>query len=310
MTSPRPAVDLPSTERRRPATGHLDELSTLELLHVFNDADAEVTSAVRAALPSLSILVEQTVAALDAGGSVHYFGAGTSGRLAVLDAAELLPTFNLDPGVFVAHLAGGDEAMRRAIEGSEDSEAAGAAEAHQLDQGDVAIGIAASGTTPYVHGALEAARDRGARTALITSNPAVPAESADIIVVADTGAEVLTGSTRLKAGTATKLLLNSFSTAVMVQRGYVWSNLMVSVVATNHKLRERSVRILAEATEIPLETARERLMTADGDLKAALVSELGSVSLERARGALRSASGAVRRALASLPPSDTDSSHD
>ncbi|WOF22379.1 N-acetylmuramic acid 6-phosphate etherase [Microbacterium betulae] len=308
MTTPASASALPATERRNPASERLDELDTLDLLQTLNDADAEVSVAVRAALPALAELVDVAVRALERGGRVHYFGAGTSGRLAVLDAAELIPTFNLPPDVFVAHLAGGDDAMHRAIEGSEDSARDGAAEAAQIGDDDVVVGIAASGTTPYVRGALDAARARGAATGLITSNPDIDRRLVDIAVVADTGPEVLTGSTRLKAGTAAKMTLNAFSTAVMVRRGYTWSNLMVSVVATNRKLRERSVRILAEAAGLEPGAAQERLRAAEGDLKAALVSELGGVPLHIARQALADASGIVRRALDSLIPTERSAS--
>lgn len=308
MTSSEAPAALSPTERRNPVSERLDELGSLELLYMLNDADAEVASVVRAALPALAGLVDSTAAALDAGGRVHYFGAGTSGRLAVLDAAELLPTFNLDPGVFVAHLAGGDAAMQQAIEGSEDAYDVGSREADMVADVDVVIGIAASGTTPYVRGALDTARRRGIVTGLITSNPTTEADAADVVVVADTGPEIITGSTRLKAGTAAKLLLNGFSTAVMVRRGYTWSNLMVSVVATNRKLRERSVRILSDATGLPADMARERLIAAEGDLKAALVSELGAVPLSLARDALAHESGAVRRALAFLSDLHTTAS--
>lgn len=300
--SPPTRADLPHTERRHPEAAGLDAMSAQEILELMNAEDGTVAAAVREALPELAQLVEHAATALSAGGSVHYFGAGTSGRLAVLDAAELIPTFNLEPGRVVAHIAGGSPALVTAVEGSEDSESAGAADAASLGAADIAIGIAASGTTPFVAGALRAARERGARTALITSNPrAALLDVVDHAIVADTGAEVLTGSTRLKAGTAAKLILNGFSTALMIRHGRVWSNLMVSVVASNAKLRERSVRILRDATDMSPEDAAALLAAAGGDLKAALVSRLGDTTVGQARALLDAHQGSVRDALAARP---------
>lgn len=288
-----------ATEQRNPASIGLDEMSALEVLELLNAEDGNAVSAVRAALPELAQLVEVAAARVREGGRVHYFGAGTSGRLAVLDAAELLPTFNLPDGVVVAHIAGGDAAVTRAVENAEDSREAGAADAAELQAGDVAIGITASGMTPYVGGALEAARAKGAFTALVACNAdAALAPLADIAVLAVTGPEVLSGSTRLKAGTAEKLVLNGFSTALMVALGRTWSNLMVSVVATNEKLRVRTARILMEALEIDQLEAARLLESADGDLKTALVVGLTATSVERARALLDDAHGSVRDAIA------------
>jgi N-acetylmuramic acid 6-phosphate etherase len=291
------------TEQRLTESVRLDEMTTLEVLTLLNSQDATVPPAVAAHLPAVARLVDAADAALDAGGAIHYFGAGTSGRLAVLDAAELLPTFNLEPGVVVAHMAGGEEALVVAVENSEDSEDDGAAAAAGLGPHDVAIGLTASGRTPYVGAALRTARAAGATTALITNNPgAVLSAGVDIAIEVDTGAEVLTGSTRLKAGTAQKLVLNGFSTALMIRRGRVWSNLMVDVVATNAKLRDRTVRILAEATGQDPEASREVLARADGDLKAALVATLCGVDVDLARRTLHATSGSVRDAVRSLTP--------
>lgn len=311
MTAPSPArAALPHTERRNPAASGLDAMSAVEILELMNAEDATVATVVRETLSDLAVLVEHAVAALRAGGTIHYFGAGTSGRLAVLDAAELIPTFNLEPGRVVAHIAGGHPAIVTAVEGSEDSEEAGSADAAGLGHADIAIGIAASGTTPFVAGALRRAREQGARTALITSNPASTLrEEVDHAVVADTGPEVLTGSTRLKAGTAAKLILNGFSTAVMIRYGRAWSNLMVSVVASNAKLRDRSLRILREATDLPEDAATELLARADGDLKAALVSHLGAISVVEARAALDAHYDSVRDALASCAGSSVSAPH-
>ena len=289
---------LPRTESRHPASANLDQLESIDILRLLNDADAEVAAAVHAALPAIARLVDAGELALAQGGTIAYFGAGTSGRLAVLDAAELIPTFDLEPGRIVAHMAGGTEALVTAVENSEDSEEQGAIAAATLNAGDVAIGLTASGATPYVRGALQAARQRGITTALITSNPESPlTDLADIAIVADTGPEVLTGSTRLKAGTAAKFVLNGFSTAVMVRRGRAYSNLMVSLVATNSKLRLRSVRILADALDLDHESAAALLAESDGQVKTALVRHLGAVEVGDAREFLRSSDNNVREAL-------------
>jgi N-acetylmuramic acid 6-phosphate etherase len=216
------------TELRNEGTRDIDLLPTLGILERLNDEDATVAAAVRRALPALAAAVDAAARALQAAGRVHYFGSGTSGRLAVLDAAELGPTFGLAPGVVVAHIAGGQAALLRAAEDAEDSQASGAADAAGVRRHDVAIGLSASGAAGYVIGALRRAREAGAFTALFTSNPQPPAGAhADVVVCADTGPEAIAGSTRLKAGTAQKLLLNSFSTALMVRDGRTYSNLMV-----------------------------------------------------------------------------------
>ncbi len=293
-------VDAP-TEERHPGTRSIDAQSALEVLRLLNAEDATVAGAVAAVLPELALLVDRAVAALRAGGSVHYFGAGTSGRLAAQDAAELVPTFNLPPGLFVAHPAGGPEALTSAMENVEDDAEAGRLEADDLGPHDVAIGLAASGRTPFVGGALERARERGAVTALVTANPAAPlAGLADHLIAPRTGAEALTGSTRLKAGTAQKLVLNSFSTTVMVRLGRTWSNLMVDLVATNAKLRGRVVRILCEASGISTKEAHRVLDEAGGELKPALLSVLSRVDVDVARSALADHDGSVAAAVAAL----------
>lgn len=303
MMSPSPdsAGLLPPTEQRLAASAGLDALDTADVLRLLNHEDRVAVDAVRARIPQIAEVVSIAEHAFRQGRNVHYFGAGTSGRLGVLDAAELRPTFSLEPGRVVAHIAGGERALVNAVEDAEDSEAEGAAAAADLQAGDVAIGLAASGNTPYVGGALREARARGAHTVLISSNPhARLAPLADIDIVLETGPEVLTGSTRLKAATAEKLVLNGFSTALMIAVGRVWDNLMVSVVATNAKLRERTVRILREATGVDDAEARQTLAAADGDLKVAIVLTLGNASPVHARTALQTTSGSVREALVLL----------
>ena len=293
-------MDAP-TEERHPGTTSIDTHTSLDILRALNTEDAKVAVAVSEVLPDLARLVDCAVDSLTAGGAVHYFGAGTSGRLAVLDAAELLPTFNAPEGLFVAHHAGGTRALVHAVENVEDDADLGRSEADVLRAGDIAVGLTASGRTPFVAGALARARELGAVTALVTANPrAEAAVHADILLAVRTGPEALTGSTRLKAGTAQKLVLNSFSTAVMIRLGHTWSNLMVDVVATNAKLRGRVVRILREATGAGSEEARAALDEADGELKPALLAMLAGVDAATARDAIAANGGSVARALSAM----------
>ena len=293
MTSP--------TEQRNPRTLAIDAVGTSEILQLLNNEDALVAGAVSAVIPELTKAVDAAVEAVRGGGRVHYFGAGTSGRLATLDAAELLPTFHVPDGLVVAHHAGGMEALLRAVENVEDSEEGGAADAAAVTGQDLVVGLAASGSTPYVAGALKAARAVGATTVLVTSNPDAPlAPLADVVVAADTGPEVIAGSTRLKAGTAQKMILNAFSTTLMIKLGRTWSNLMVDLVATNKKLRGRMLRILAEATGAEEAACEAALAEADGELKPALVHLLTGTPIPAARAALDAAHGRVATALAEL----------
>lgn len=300
------------TEERHPGSSGIDTASALEIVTLMNEADRTVPDAVAETLPELARLVDHAVDAIRAGGHVHYFGAGTSGRLAVLDAAELLPTFNAPDGLVVAHHAGGSAALVRAVENVEDDAELGSADAGVVTANDVVIGLTASGRTPYVKGALLCARELGARTALVTANPGSElAAYVDHVIVADTGPEVLTGSTRLKAGTAQKLVLNAFSTAVMVRLGRTWSNLMVDVVATNAKLRGRVLRILQEATGASDDDARAALEASGGQLKPALLALLAGVPVQAAVTALSAHGDSVAAALAavsSTPVSSTPGS--
>jgi N-acetylmuramic acid 6-phosphate etherase len=296
-------VDSP-TELRNPDTTDIDQLSTVEILREINAEDASVPHAVAEVLPELARLVDYAVDALRTGHRVHYVGAGTSGRLAVLDAAELVPTFNIPPDWFVPHHAGGAPALLAAVENAEDDELAGSAEMQRHARaGDVVIGLTASGRTPYVLGAVHTARLAGARTGLVSANPGAPANAdVDVAIAVNTGPEVIAGSTRMKAGTAQKLVLTAFSTAVMVRFGRTYSNLMVSMRATNAKLRGRTLRILHEATGAGAQDCAEALAAADGDLKVALVQLLSGVDTGRAATALTGAQGYVRGALYALDP--------
>jgi N-acetylmuramic acid 6-phosphate etherase len=291
----------PPTERRNPATTDIDTWDTRAVLECINDADQTVPDVVRTAIPALVKVVDAAVDALRRGGRVHYVGSGTSGGLGVLDAAELAPTYGIDADRFVAHHAGGLTALANGVTDVEDDEELAAAESAAFGPDDLVVGLTASGRTPYVGAALRAARAVGARTALVSCNPAAPlAADTDIHVSLDTGPEVVAGSTRMKAGTAQKLVLHSLSTAVMIRLGRTYSNLMVNMVATNEKLRGRLVRMLVEATGLDEEDCAEALATADGDVKVALVCLLGAVPVDVARLALTQADGVVREALRSV----------
>lgn len=301
MTSSQPdAVHVESpTEERNPRTTDIDMLPTLEVLRLINAEDRTVPAAVAEALPALAVAVDLAVECLRNDGRVHYVGAGTSGRLATLDAAELGPTFNLPNDLFLTHHAGGITAFRTAAENAEDNTDDGALAMHQhTTERDFVLGLTASGRTPYVLGALAAARELGAKTGLVSGNPAVTGQvEVDTLITVDTGPEAIAGSTRMKAGTAQKLVLTAFSTTVMVRLGQTYSNLMVSVRATNAKLRGRTVRILVEATGLSEAVCAEAAQAADGDLKVALVHLLSTVDIRRSAMALRAADGHVRLAL-------------
>ncbi|OQO92871.1 N-acetylmuramic acid 6-phosphate etherase [Saccharomonospora piscinae] len=287
------------TERRNPNTTDIDRMPTADILAAINTEDHTVPAAVRRVLPELGTAVDAAAESLRGGHRVHYVGAGTSGRLAVLDAAELVPTYNVPSDWFVAHHAGGQRALRSAVENAEDNAEAGADELRgSVDEGDFVLGLTASGRTPYVIGALQAARRLGASTALVSCNPEAPVpDGVDVLITVDTGPEAIAGSTRMKAGTAQKLVLTAFSTATMVKLGRTYSNLMVSMRATNAKLRGRTVRILREATGLSAQDCSEALTRADGDLKVALVQLLAGVDVTRATLALEAADGHVRAAL-------------
>ena len=293
------------TESVNARTIDIDVVPTLDLVRLINDEDRIVAEAVAAVLPTLARLVDDAARRVEAGGRVHYFGAGTSGRLGVLDAAELLPTFGWSDDVVVAHQAGGAAAFLNAVEDAEDDD--GGADTADVTGADVVIGLAASGRTPYVGAALTAARDAGAATALVTANPhASLAPLADYLLVVATGPEALTGSTRLKAGTAQKMVLNTFSTALAVRLGRTYQNLMVDMRATNAKLRGRVIELLIQATGADDDACATALDLCGGELKVALVHLLSdrAATPRRARDALAAARGRVRDALAALSDSD------
>ena len=312
MPHPTPQTDLSAlaTEAANPRSADIDQLPTLDMLQIINDEDATVAAAVRAQLPQIAAAVDAIADRFRRGGRLFLIGAGTSGRLAVLDASECPPTFSVPPSLFHAIIAGGDTALRRSGESSEDSPEVGA---HDLaaagfghgpadDNPDTLVGIAASGRTPYVLGALRHARDLGALTVALTCTPSSPvAAVADIAITPLTGPEILTGSTRLKAGTATKLVLNMLSTGVMIRSGAVFGNLMVNVQPTNAKLIDRAERIVISATGCDRPTAHALLKTT-GDVKLAILMAQLQIPLAEAQTRLSNANGNLRSALAKPAP--------
>lgn len=292
---------LPPTEQRNPLSAELDSLPTLDLVRLMNRLDATIPLVIAEQLEAIAQVADWAADRLAAGARVFYQGAGTSGRLAVLDAVELLPTFRLAPGRVIPLLAGGEQALTRSIEGAEDDEQLGRADllAHRFDAGDLLIGVAASGRTPYALGGLRYAAEVGAATAALVCNPQSPmAAAAQVAIELVTGPEVLTGSTRLRAGTAQKLALNMISTAAMVRLGKVYGNLMVDVQPTNAKLRERAARIVQESTGVDAARARQLLDQAGWQVKTAVVMELAGVGATEAGRRLDAGQGRVREALA------------
>jgi N-acetylmuramic acid 6-phosphate etherase len=288
------------TEALNPATQHIDTLSTLEMVACINAEDARVAAAVAAELPAIAHAIDAIAERMRRGGRLIYLGAGTSGRLGVLDASECPPTFGTPPELVVALIAGGARAITQAVEGAEDDAEMGAADIASLNVAapDSVVGIAASGRTPYVIGGLQEARQRGALTISLACNRPAPIEElADIHIAPIVGPEVVSGSTRLKAGSAQKMTLNMLSTGVMIRLGKTFGNLMVDVQATNAKLRQRARRIVAEACQISLEQAAAALEACDGEVKTAILATLANISPAEARQRLAAADGVIRAAL-------------
>jgi N-acetylmuramic acid 6-phosphate etherase len=276
-------------------------MSAAEIVAAINAEDRTVPDAVGKVLPHVAQAVEAVVSAFNRGGRLVYIGAGTSGRLGVLDASECPPTYGVPPTMVVGLIAGGPDALRNAVEGAEDDAEAGASDLRgiALTGSDVVVGIAVSGRTPYVIGALDYARSVGAVTVGLTCNPgSTIATMADIAIAPVVGPEVVTGSTRMKSGTAQKLVLNMLSTASMIRIGKTYQNLMVDMVASNEKLVARAVRIVMQATECSAEAAADALSRTGNDAKLAILTVLTGKSVEEARAALAGAGGVLRRALA------------
>lgn len=289
-----------STEKRNTNTMNMDEMTVLEILKTMNQEDRLVPKAIEMELATIEQAVQKTIRSFKAGGRLIYIGAGTSGRLGILDAVECVPTFGVSPEQVVGIIAGGTEAIKTAIEGVEDNPELGMADlkAVSLTAEDTVVGIAASGRTPYVIGALQYAKQIGAETVAMSCNKGAEISNyADTVIEIETGAEVLTGSTRLKAGTAQKLVLNMISTAAMIGIGKVYGNLMVDVQATNEKLIERSKRIIMDAAQINYDMAQHYYDKADGQVKTAIVMSLLDCTKEQAIEKLETAGGFVRKTL-------------
>ncbi len=289
-----------ATERQNRASADLDRKSSLELARIMNSEDAKVAAAVRKALPQVARGIDLIAAALKKGGRLIYVGAGTSGRIAALDASECPPTFNTAPETVQFVIAGGPKALGAAVEANEDSRELGEREIARLSpaKNDVVVGIAASGRTPFTIAAVEYARRKGAKTIAVACQPGSPlAKAAHLAIVAEVGPEVVSGSTRLKAGTAQKMILNMLSTGAMTRLGYVYGNLMVNVHLKNEKLVERGIGILEHAAGVSRSVAVKALRNAGQSVPVALVMLQAAVSPARARESLRAAQGNVREAI-------------
>ncbi|EGT3601603.1 N-acetylmuramic acid 6-phosphate etherase [Clostridium perfringens] len=288
------------TENRNINTMDIDKISTVEMLEKINNEDKNVPLAVKKEIPQIAELIEKAVERMRKGGRIIYIGAGTSGRLGVLDASECPPTYGVEPELVQGVIAGGEESMFKAKEGAEDSEELAVLDLKErnLNKNDIVIGIAASGRTPYVIGALKFAKENGALTASISCNKNSPiAKEADIEIAPVVGAEVVTGSTRMKSGTAQKLVLNMISTGVMIKLGKVYENLMVDVKATNAKLFERSKKIVMEATGVSREEAENKLNDTGFDVKLSIFIILSGLNKSEAKEILEKNNGYIAKAL-------------
>jgi len=306
VPQPPRIVDPRITEKRNQRTANIDLASPIEIVDLIAAEDARVPEAVHSQREAIARAIEIAEATFRSGGRLFYVGAGTSGRLGVLDASEMPPTYGTNPDMVQGIIAGGHKALTRSQEGAEDrlESAVEDLQAHGVRAGDFVIGIAASGTTPYVRRALAHARDVGARTGLVACSPP-PNETrdlVDVLILPITGPEVVTGSTRMKAGTATKLVLNTITTGAMIRLGKTYGNLMVDLRATNKKLEDRSERIIAEVCDLSRDEARGLLDRAGGTVKTAIAMHFLHVSREDAERALEKAGGVIRRAIGREPP--------
>ncbi len=294
---------VPQTEHANPRTGDLDVLSTVDLVRTLAEEHRTAADAVLDAGDQLAAAVDEIVRRLSGGGRLHYVGAGTSGRLGILDASEMPPTFGTDPSLVCAHIAGGEAAVTGAVEGAEDDAAAGQREMRDhVKEGDAVVALSASGGAAYVAAALAAARECGAYTLSVTNVPGSPLESAaHCAIVLMTGPEALAGSTRLKAGTAQKILLNTLSTAVMVRLEKAYGNLMVDVAATNKKLRDRATRLVSHIARISEEQAADLLQAVNWNVKVAVIVARTSLDAVSAAALLAQNKGSLRRSLSHLP---------
>ena len=299
-------IDPRATERRNPRTASIDLATPIEIVDVINAEDRVVPDAVASQREQIADAITVAESSFRAGGRLFYVGAGTSGRLGVLDASECPPTFGTDPEMVQGIIAGGLPALTRSQEGAEDivENGAKAMDEHSVNVHDFVIGIAASGTTPYVHSAIRRARELGAKTGIISCSPPPSEllEQVDVAILPIVGPEVVTGSTRMKAGTATKLVLNMITTGAMIRLGKTYGNLMVDLKATNNKLTDRSERIVVEVCGVSREEARKLLEASGRSVKTAIVMQKLGVSRSEAEKALKQAGGVIRRAIPDAPP--------
>jgi N-acetylmuramic acid 6-phosphate etherase len=301
-----PPRDARVTEQRNPRTADIDLASPLQIVDIISAEDRQVAEVVHGQREAIARALEEAEATFRRGGRLFYVGAGTSGRLGVLDASEMPPTYGTDPELVQGIIAGGYAALTRSQEGAEDTieNAVKDLDERGVRAGDFVIGIAASGTTPYVRRALEHARSKGARTGLVACSPPPPEAVAvtDILIQPVTGPEVVTGSTRMKAGTATKLVLNTITSGAMIRLGKTFGNLMVDLRATNEKLRDRSERIVMEVCDVSRDEARALLQRAGGVVKIAIVMHFKDATREDAEQSLATAGGVIRKAIGRKPP--------
>ena len=289
-----------TTEQPNPLSDSVDDYSVSKILDLINKEDQVVAQKVRKALPEIKDTVELTTSALRNGNRVFYMGAGTSGRLGVLDASEIPPTFSAPQDLFIGLIAGGDKALRQSIEGAEDSaeNALLDLEPFQLNANDTLIGISCSGAASYVISALDHAREKGAKTIYLVTNPRpYSMTNVDVVIHADTGPEIVTGSTRMKAGTATKMILNMISTTTMIKLGKIYGNLMVDLMAVNEKLVDRGTRIISQITGLDYDRSKERLISSDYSVKVAIVMEIHDCNVDEAHKKIDRAGGFLSRII-------------
>ena len=289
-----------NTEKQNKKSLEIDGMEISDILRTINNEDASIASAVRTGLPEIEETISYTVSSVKNGGRVFYVGAGTSGRLGVLDASEIPPTFSASNDIFIGIISGGDKALRKSVEGVEDSKDAGLRdiEHFNLDEKDTVIGISCSGAASYVISALDHANEKGAKTVYLVTNPSPHLmTNVNTLICVDTGPEIITGSTRMKAGTATKMILNMISTTTMIKLGKVYGNLMVDLMAVNKKLIDRGTRIIMQLTGLDYDSANKLLEEADRSVKLALVMQHNQCGLENGKKILKNADGFLNRVL-------------
>ena len=289
-----------NTEKQNKKSLEIDGMEISDILRTINNEDASIANAVRTGLPEIEETINYAVSSVKNGGRIFYVGAGTSGRLGVLDASEIPPTFSASNDIFIGIISGGDKALRKSVEGAEDSEDAGLRdiEHFNLDEKDTVIGISCSGAASYVISALDHANEKGAKTVYLVTNPSPHLmTNVNTLICIDTGPEIITGSTRMKAGTATKMILNMISTTTMIKLGKVYGNLMVDLMAVNEKLIDRGTRIISQITGLDYDRSKERLIRSDYSVKVAIVMEIHNCSVDEAHKKIDKAGGFLSRII-------------